>query len=141
MAKTFRDLPRFYGFVLCAGVASYLGILAVIALMIGGVTAREDALERREQARKAEPRPPDDLRRVPEVTLETFSQNPQVSKQQLTQLVRKIRAQDGAHPDAFVKGLIRDRSDLRGLPFQMGGKCRMDAATTGAFGVAIATTH
>ncbi len=141
MAKTFRDLPRFYGFVLCAGVASYLGILAVIALMIGGVTAREDALERREQARKAEPRPPDDLRRVPEVTLETFSQNPQVSKQQLTQLVRKIRAQDGADPDAFVKGLIRDRSDLRGLPFQMGGKCRMDAATTGAFGVAVATTH
>jgi hypothetical protein len=138
----FRDLPRQKGlWLIVGGSFAFLTVIAIAAGVAISMASVDDSRERAEKARRAEPRPPIDLLRVPEVDLERIAPNPAQAKVQLTQLVHKIRGQEAGDPDGFVKGLIRERSDLQGLPFLMGGQCRMNAATVDAFAFAVAATH
>jgi len=140
MARAFRDLPRHQALFLAGGCTAYVLAIAAAALISAGMAAKEDARERREAARKTEPRPPDELFRTPEVLLEPVAPN-NGARQQLVQLAQKIREKDNQDTDGFVKALIKERSDLQGLPFQMGGACRMEQAAVSSFALAVATTR
>src|SRR5437879_4945641 len=124
MASTSRNLPRQHGlWLIVGGSVTYLTVIAIAAGVAISMASVDDARERKERARRAEPRPPIDLIRVTEVDLQRIPPNPPQAKTQLVALVQKIRGQEQmGDPDGFVKGLIRERSDLQGLPFLMGGK-------------------
>jgi hypothetical protein len=141
MAKTDRDLPKRQGLLLAGGCAVYLTAIVAAALLSVGLTAKEDAASRKEQAQKAEPKAPGDLLRVPEVVIKEIPANPQQARAQINQLVQTIRADDQLEAEGSVKKLIKERPDLQGLPFLMGGACRMDAATSSMFGTAVGITH
>jgi len=140
MARASRDLAKHQKLLLLGGFAVYLTAMVAAALISVGLSAREDAVARQEQARKVEPRAPGDLLRTPEVVIKPIAPNGQ-ARQEIAQLVQKIRVQDQMDADGFVKDLIRSRPDLQGLPFQMGGACRMTAQTSDAFGMAVGLTH
>jgi hypothetical protein len=141
MAKTFRDLPTRQVFLLAGGCAAYLTAIVTAGLLSVGMTARDDAASRKEQAQRAEPRAPVDLQRVPEVVIASIPANPQNSRNQINQLVQSIRTEDQMSEEGFVKKLIKERPDLQGLPFLMGGACRMNAALSSSFGSAVGLTH
>jgi len=142
MARSFRDLPRKY--VLWLGGASvvWLAGIAAAALITAGLTTVQESRREQDEARRTEPRPPTELAAVPEVVIkQVASANPAQAKAELVQMVNDIRAKDQRDPDGFVKELIRTRNDLRGLPFIMGNKCRMEGGAADTFAMAVATTH
>jgi len=142
MARVFRDIPRHQQLLLVSGCVAFLTAIAAIALFTAGFTAVEDSRHRQVEAKKAEPKPPSDLHGVTEVTLYRMPMgNADQSRSQLAQLVAKIRSEDGKEGDGFVKGLIKGRTDLQGLPFRMGGACRMEPEASTAFASAVALTH
>src|SRR5437868_11472884 len=124
MARVFRDLPRHQTWLLISGCCAYVGAILAIGLFASGFSLVEDNRSRQIEAKKAEPKPPSDLRQVPEVALYRIPANEQQARPQLAQLVQKIRSDDAQDADGFVKGLIQGRADLQGLPFIMGGACR-----------------
>jgi hypothetical protein len=126
--------------LLVGGCAAFLTTIAIAALISISMVSSDEARQREEQARLDERRTPGELARVPEVDLERIPPNAQQAKQRLAQLTQKIRTEDSVQ-DGFVKNLIKTRTDLKGLPFLMGGACRMDATMTSAFASAVATTH
>jgi hypothetical protein len=137
MARPSRDLTGLQGLWIAGACGAYLTATVAIALLTTGYSVVDEARAKKEQARKAEPRPPADLLRVAEVALKPIPPNPDVARTQINQLVADIRTKDEQDADGFVKGLVKERPDLQGLPFQMGGKCRMDATSSNLFGVAI----
>lgn len=141
MARAFRDLPRFQGMLLVGACAAYLAAIVIGGVISYGMAAREDSRQQQDAARRAEPVPPADVLRVPEVVVENIPANANTARPQLAQLVQKIRAHDTREPDGFVKHLIKDRRDLQGLPFQMGGACRMNPGLVNSFAAAVAITH
>lgn len=142
MARASRDLPKLQGLLLVGGSAVYLLAIASAALISVSMSAREDAASRREVARKVEPHLPNELIRTPEVLLyRNMPSNPQAARTQIAQLVSNIRAQDQRDGDGFVKSLIKERDDLQGLPFLMGGACRMAPGASSLFGMAVGITH
>lgn len=69
----------------------------------------------------------DDLNRVPEVIFgEPLSRQltPQQSTEQMAQRLEKVNFLNGKERDGFLKALIRERTELQGLPFRMGDDCR-----------------
>jgi len=141
MARASRDLPKLQGLLLVGGSAAYLLAIAAAAFVTVSMSARDNAASQKELARKVEPHVPGDLIRTPEVILRKMSSNPQQSRQEIALLVQKIRTQDQQDADGFVKSLIKERSDLQGLPFQMGGACRMTQESSNLFGMAVGITH
>ena len=142
MARVFRDLPRHQTWLLLGGCAAFLAIIGVIAVFAVGFTWLEDNRVREFQAKKTEPKPPSDLAKVPEVSLYKMQAvNGQDGRMHIAQLAANIRAEDAQQKDGFVKGLIKSRPDLQGLPFRMGGACRMDQHTSDSFAAAVALTH
>jgi len=141
MAKTFRDLPKRQAFLLAGGFAAYLTAIVGAGLLSIGMTVRDDAASRKEQAQRAEPKAPVDLLRVPEVVIATIPANPQNARGQISQLVQEIRNADQMEPEGYIKKIIKEKPDLQGLPFLMGGACRMNAATSSIFGTAVGITH
>ncbi len=140
MARTFRDLTGKQGLCLAGGCVAYLLAIAAAALMTASMASVQESRQREEAKRRTEPRAPADLLKVPEVSLKHIEANPHQAQVELAMLVRKIRAQD-AQPDGFVKSLIKERADLQGLPFLMGGMCRMEPGTSSLFASAVTTTH
>ncbi len=142
MARTTRDLPRNQGLWLAGGCAVFLAAISAAALITVSLTSVQDVRQQQAETRRAEPRPPSELAKVPELVIAPIPANPQLARQQLAQLVQRIRAENQKDPnEGFVKKLIQTRIDLRGLPFIMGGACRMDAALSQTFAMAVATTH
>jgi hypothetical protein len=141
MAKTFRDLPKRQAFLLAGGCAAYLTAIVAAGLLSIGMTARDDATSRKEQAERVGPKAPVDLLRVPEVVIASIPANPQNARGQINQLVQNIRTEDQMNEEGFIKKLIKERPDVQGLPFLMGGACRMNAATSSIFGTAVGITH
>jgi len=141
MAKAPQDFSRYQGWMLIGGCAAYVTGLMTVALLMVGWTSVEEKRGRSEQARRAEPKPPNELARVQEVVIEQIPANPGQSRQQIAQLVAKIQADEAQDPDGFVKRLIRERPDLQGMPFQMGHACRMNGAVSSAFGNAVNLTR
>jgi hypothetical protein len=141
MAKTSRDLPRHLGYWLAGGSVAFLAMIGTAALMTAGLVSVQDKQQRQADQQRAEPRAPGELMRVPEVTLKHIMPNPNQAKVELVQLVRDIRTQEQRDPDGFVKKLVKERSEMQGMPFIMGGMCRMDAATSDLFAAAVGTTH
>jgi hypothetical protein len=141
MAKTFRDLPKHQGLLLAGGFFVYLMAIVAAALLSVGMAAKDDAASRKEQAQKAEPKAPVDLLRVPEVVVALIPANPQQARGQINALVQRIRAADQMEPEGFIKKLPKDDPKLQGLPFLMGGACRMDATMSSVFSTAVGLTH
>jgi hypothetical protein len=142
MARTTRDLSRAQGLWLAGGCAVFLAGISAAALLTATMTSVQDVREQKQQVRKAEPKPPVELAKVTEVVIEPIPANPHEAHAKLTQLVRNIRTANQKDPnEGYIKELIRTRSDLRGLPFIMGGACRMQAAAATAFASAVAATH
>ena len=142
MARVFHDLPRHYTWLMVGGCCAFMTGMAAIALFAAGFGWMEDKKNQQAEAKKLEPKPPADLARVPEVTLYRMSMtNGQQSRTKLAELVQNIRTEDSQQEDGFVKGLIKGRADLQGLPFRMGGACRMDQQASNAFANAVALTH
>jgi hypothetical protein len=141
MTRPTRDLPRYMGFWLAGGCVAFLAMVAAAALMTYGMNSLEASRQRAEDGRRAEPRAPTDLMRVQEVALKHIAPNPNQAKVELAQLVRDIRTQEAGDPDGFVKKLIKERPEMQGMPFQMGGMCRMDPQTSNLFAEAVGTTH
>lgn len=142
MARTTRDLSRKQGLWLAGGCAVFLAAISAAALITVSMTSVQEVRQQQDQARRSEPRPPAELANVPELVIEPIPANPHQAHQQLAQLVQRIRAKNQEDPnEGFIKELIRTRSDLRGLPFIMGGACRMEPALTNTFAQAVATTH
>jgi hypothetical protein len=141
MAKTFRDLSKRQVFLLAGGCAAYLTAIVAAGLLSIGMTAKDDAAARKEKAQRIEPKPPVMLQQVPEVVIAAIPANPQNARGQINQLVQTIRNEDQINEEGFVKKLIKERPDLQGLPFLMGGACRMNAATASIFGSAVGITH
>jgi hypothetical protein len=140
MARTPRDLSTGQVFWLAGACGVFLAVVAIAALITVGVASVENSRQRQAEARHVEPRPPIDLNRVPELVIEPIEANGQ-ARVKLAQLVRDIRQQNQREEDGFVKKLVRERTDLQGLPFQMGHKCRMDALIVDLFASAVGLTH
>jgi hypothetical protein len=141
MASTFQEFPRQLNLrLIVGGAVAFIVLIAIAAGVAIGLAMVEESHDRADKIRRAEPRPPIDLTRVPEIDLERIAPTPQ-AKGQLLALVHKMRGLEANDPDGFVKDLIRTRSDLQGMPFLMGGQCRMNGVTANAFSSAVALTH
>jgi hypothetical protein len=57
----------------------------------------------------------------------------------LREQIAKIEAVNAASPDAFIRILRERRSDLQGLPFQMGESCRLELSRWASFRQALDT--
>ena len=71
---------------------------------------------------------PNDLARVPEIDVDhRFPPDiqPAVAKQQIRNLIEKIRLENAKQQDAFLLAQMERRAELRGLPFVMGAACRL----------------
>jgi hypothetical protein len=81
--------------------------------------------------------PPTDLKRIPEVAVaDGFKPNvrPEDAKLKIRQLIEDMRQKNsGADKDAFVQFRMKQRPELRGLPFVMGDACRLDMAKAQSF--------
>jgi hypothetical protein len=142
MARAARDLSRIQVFLLAGACGAFLGVILIATLITMGLTSVDNSRQRREEARRTEPRPPTDLTRVPELVVESIEpNNPARARAQLAQLAQRIRSQNRQEEDGFLKNLLNDRSDLRGLPFQMGHQCRMQAHLVDLFANAVSITH
>jgi len=141
MAKAIRDLPRYQGWWLAGGCVAFLTAVTAAALITAAMTAVQESRERQVAQQRTEPRPPSELLRVPEVRLLPAQGNHAAARQELVQVFQKVRTQEQADADGFVKNLLATRTDMKGMPFLMGGMCRMDNTTSGLFGAAVGTTH
>jgi len=65
------------------------------------------------------------LAQVPEVDLD--SEYLKKSKKQIDAFARAIAAENKNQPDAFIRKLMTDRSDLAGMPFLLGKDCGITA--------------
>jgi hypothetical protein len=78
----------------------------------------------------------DDLASVPELMLEAAPAEALTTKQWQNRKGLAAAAAlhlNGKEEDGFLKALLRERSDLAGLPFVMGGNCRTKGARKAAF--------
>jgi hypothetical protein len=142
MARTTGDLPRSYGLWVAGFTAVFLAAISAAAAISVSLAWVQDVRQERELVKKSEPRPPSDLSGVPEVTIQNIAPNPHQAKMELAQLVQDIRGKNQRDPnEGFIKNLINTRSDLRGMPFIMGGACRMAPQVSSTFAAAVATTH
>ncbi len=76
------------------------------------------------------------LARVREVAVDkTFEPNikPTVAKQQIQGLIARIRDDNKHQQDAFVLTRMKERPELRGLPFVMGDACRLNMGRAQSF--------
>lgn len=93
-------------------------------------------------------RPPvytgDDLRRVPEIQFEAPPEGELTADQWDKRKAFTVAAAlhlNGRAEDGFLKALVKERDDLRGLPFVMGDRCRTKGTRAGAFKEAGAEAH
>ena len=119
--KWFLSPALFTGLMLGAGLFTFVVVLTGLGLWTS------------EKAIRPAPRvelPAHELGRVPEVAVDDrFSQTvkPENAKMKIRQLIARIQKDnEGANKDAFVLARMKDRSELRGLPFVMGDACRLD---------------
>jgi hypothetical protein len=88
---------------------------------------------------KAEPPPMliEDAAQAPEVALgEPISKDTKEPMRETAHQLAKINEVNKSGQDAFIKELLGDRADLRGLPFAMGDACRTSATRSKALQVA-----
>lgn len=86
----------------------------------------------------------DDLSQVPEVTLtEPFGKKPDSRKEMeaIAHQIAKINFLNVSKKDVFLEKLIASRADLQGLPFVLGGACRLTTAYGGFFARAVGDVH
>ena len=126
---------------LIAGTAGYT------LLIVGcfGVTIAVNSWGEREaraQSRRladADSRAPVDLAKVAQVDLMKLPAEmpPHQAKQEIANLVNRIRAENAAEHDAYIKRVSKEREDLRGLPLQMGHQCRLPVQAAQQFSTAV----
>jgi hypothetical protein len=84
------------------------------------------------------------LLQTPEVSLHAAADWPrdaQAARQLIVDTIRKARAADAQVPDGFIRGLMKERRDLAGLPFLLGKECQTAASSAAAFGRAAAVVR
>lgn len=84
----------------------------------------------------------EDLLQVPEVTLGNplgkLPKSKDDPEEEMAHFIAKINHLNKPDPDGFLKALIANRSDLRGLPFLMGKDCRMEVKRAQLFAETVA---
>jgi len=126
---------------LIVGAAGYSLVLVACFLTTLAVSSwtAQDAKVAERRATDTDSKPPQELLQVPNVDLMQLPPNVQAqqAKQQITQLVGTIRQKNQQQQDGYLIALLQERPDLAGLPFQMGGACRMNAGVSTSFGLAV----
>src|ERR1019366_7654771 len=116
------------------GAAIGAGLFSFVVMLVGlGMWSHDQMTP---HARSPETRAPNGLARVPEVSVTDtipHSQNPAVSKNEISHFSGLIKRENDRKQDAFVLAQMDRRPELRGMPFVMGGACRLDAARAGTF--------
>jgi len=127
---------------LILGTVAFSAVLAAAGVTLYVNSWREDVVVQHQKARANDVRPPDELHTVPEVALLDFKgERHGPAKNRIQELVQEIRDKNQGNPDGFVQGLIRERADLKGLPFRMGKDCKMDPKNAPLFGSAAGLAH
>jgi hypothetical protein len=137
MARTENDRSRLRALLLGGACVIFLEALAVVPYLVRDAVLTPPAPSPVARAKEptAQPKPvPDDLAAVPEVVLEWLPSDPDQAGERLARIAQRARFLDAQDTDGFVKVLLRDRPDLRGLPFQMGHLCRMAPERVAHFG-------
>ena len=89
------------------------------------------------EAEQAPPTPIEDPTQAPEIALaEPISKEAKEPMRETAHLLAKINEVNKSGRDAFIKELLVERADLRGLPFAMGDACRTSAERSKALQVA-----
>src|SRR5262249_20779709 len=86
----------------------------------------------------------DDLRRVPEAHFEGRPDSDLTTEQWDKRKAHTVAAAlhlNARQEDGFLKALIKERQDLRGMPFVMGDKCRTKGYRVAAFKGAAGTVR
>src|SRR5437762_12066591 len=130
---------RLFSPLMMAGISFGAGFLTFLMLLVGlGMWSGEVVSQPR---RAAQAPPPDELTLVREVAVDRAlpaNSNPSVAKQNIAQLVAKIKnTNNGANKDAFVLANMKTRPELQGMPFVMGKDCRLDGHRAQSFQVAV----
>jgi hypothetical protein len=83
---------------------------------------------------------PHEFARVPEVAVDDpipHTRSPQQAKQHIAQFVNRIKEENKVKQDNFLIAQMQQRKELRGMPFVMGGACRMDGGRATSFQSAV----
>src|SRR5262245_48142260 len=128
--SAFRFAPARFGSLFSKGFMAGVTVVSamftmVLTLVSMGMWSTDTALPKR---RPAEPQLPRVLSHVKEVAVADAipHTNPGAAKQTIAQLARRIKDTNTPHnPDAFVLAQMKDRPELRGMPFVMGKDCRL----------------
>jgi hypothetical protein len=85
----------------------------------------------------------DDLAKVPELTLSEHIANndPKKAMETIAHQVARINHLNAGKKDRFMEVLLAERTDLAGLPFQMGEACRMPIARSRHFARSVGMVH
>jgi hypothetical protein len=81
----------------------------------------------------------EDLTQIPELMFgEPISQDEKDTEKATAFIVAKINHLNAKEPDGFMKALLANRGDLRGLPFLMGKACRTETKSAQLFAETVA---
>ena len=136
---TFRFLPpkkaRMISPLFMTGIAFGAGFLTFILVLVGLGVWSGNAVT---PPRRAAAPPPDELERIREVAFaDKFAptESPQSAKQKLNSVIATIKRMnnENANKDAFVLHNMKQRPELKGLPFVMGTECRLDMQRAQSF--------
>ncbi len=83
----------------------------------------------------------DDLTKVAEVTFGAPVDRQSHTEKETAHIVAKINHLNQKDPDGFLKALLANRPDLRGLPFVMGDACRTDMKQAQLFAEVVQVVH
>jgi len=115
-----------------------IGLIMTMAAVASAQTDEQYKFDAKTPLKELLPPPPvkqsqpaapfnDDLRLVPEVIFgEPLSRQliPEIAMKSTAQRFAKINYLNSKEKDGFLKALIRERSELQGMPFLMGDDCR-----------------
>lgn len=136
----FRFTPRkagriFTPFVM-GGLAVGAGLLTAMLTLVGLGVLSSDVVAPSAPVTRG-PLPDDllDIREVAVADAIPQSTRPAVAKQTIASLINKIKRTNDAegNRDAFVLAQMKERPELRGLPFVMGDACRLDVNRAQSF--------
>jgi hypothetical protein len=83
----------------------------------------------------------EDLTKVPELTIgEPVGRN-QNTEKETAHVIAKINHLNQKDPDGFLKALLANRADLRGLPFLMGDDCKSELKQAQLFSEVVTVIH
>ena len=114
------------------------GLFVFVVMLIGlGIWSHEQIVPK---PRVQNGPVPHEFARVPEVALnDAFDPKvqPTVAKLRIQELIKKIKKENDQQQDKFLLTLMDTRKEVRGLPFAMGGACRIGQGPATLFQAAV----